>query len=60
MMSGLTAKVPSSTARAQLAAPVPIHYTSSVSPCRQATFRSTQPRAQLVHGDSYRVRIATG
>lgn len=59
MTRGLAAKVPNSTVRAQLAAPVPVHY-SSVRPCRWATFRSTQPQPWLVRGDSYRVRIATG
>jgi len=59
MTRGLAAKVPNSTVRAQLAAPVPVHY-SSVQPCRRATFRSTQPQPWLVRGDSYRVRIATG
>lgn len=59
MTRGLAAKVPSNTICAQLAALVPIHY-SSFRPCRQATFRSTQLRARLVRGDSYRVRIATG
>lgn len=59
MMRSPAAKVPSNTICAQLTALVSVHY-SSVWPCRWATFRSTQLRARLVHGDSYRVRIATG